>query len=626
MTTIPGQKIRVLVADDDHSVLDAYRSVLCPQGASAGNVADMQALRAKLFGAKTGGEAAQEDLFDLMSVNGAEAAVDAFRKAQESGTPFEVVFLDMRMPPGPDGAWAADRIRELDANVDIVIATAYSDVDPRRVSAQIPPTDRIFYVQKPFHQYEIRQLAVALGNKARAEAKLRELAYYDPLTGLPNRELFRARLTHAIELAKRYQRKLAVLFIDLDNFKRINDTLGHSVGDELLKTAAGRLVGAMRASDAVACPNQRREVHGLARLGGDEFILLLSEIEHNEIAATIATRLRSALSTPLRLLEHDVVVTPSIGIAVFPEDGEDAETLLRNADLAMYFAKRGGRNGFEYYTESMNAGALKRLSIENMLRQATERGELSLQYQPLLDMTTGQPAGMEALLRWTSPDLGAVPPMEFIPVAEETGQIIAIGEWVLRTACAQAKAWHEAGLPIERIAVNISPAQFAHKDFVESVARVLEEVGLAPVILELEITESLLMANTSNIKGVFERLKALKVHLAIDDFGTGYSSLSYLKQFPVDRLKIDQSFIRSITTDSNSTALTSAMLAMADSLNLRVTAEGVETSGAFQFLKDRECDEAQGYFIARPMAAAQATEFLSGLALPHRRRALAAGG
>ena len=604
------EPIRVLVADDDSAVLDAYRSILSGGGSVTGGGANaMKDLRAKLFGGGGAPQAAQAQ-FELVGVGGAEAALTAVRDALEKARPFAVIFLDMRMPPGPDGAWAAAQIRTLDTTVDIVIATAYSDVDPREISNRVPPADKLFYLQKPFHPHEVRQLALAIGRKAQAEVEIRQLAYFDSLTGLPNREFFRTRLYQAIELAKRHARQLAVLFIDLDNFKRINDTLGHSIGDQLLQTTAERLTHSVRSCDAVTRHLPSDKLHNLARLGGDEFTVLLADINKGEDATAVAMRILENLAEPLHLAGHDMIVTPSIGIAVFPHDGEDVETLLKSADMAMYFAKRMGRNSFQYFSKSMNEGALKRLTLENRLRRAIEQNELCLHYQPQLDLLSGAVCGLEALLRWENPDLGQVPPAEFIPVAEEGGLIVPIGEWVLRTACWQARTWLDAGLPMARMAVNVSVLQFVQTSFPGLVARVLEETGLEPCHLELEVTETVLMKDSENAIDTLRQLKALGVKLAVDDFGTGYSSLSRLKDFPIDRLKIDRSFIRALTSNLGDKAIATAVIAMADSMNLKVIAEGVENDGQIDFLRTRNCDEIQGYFVSRPLPADQAEDFL----------------
>ncbi|HHW78496.1 MAG TPA: EAL domain-containing protein [Xanthomonadaceae bacterium] len=605
------EPIRILVADDDPAVLSVYRSILGGEGSARSDGANaMKELSARLFGGDGTPQAVRAQ-FELACVGDAEAAVNAVRDALEKRRPFAVIFLDMRMPPGPDGAWAAARIRTLDTDVDIVIATAYADVDPWEISERIPPVDKLFYLQKPFHPHEVRQLALAIGRKAQAEARIRhQLAYFDPLTGLPNRNFFQTRLYQAIELARRHSRQLAVLFIDLDNFKCVNDTLGHSVGDQLLQITAKRLTRSVRGCDVVTRHPPGEQLHDLARLGGDEFTVLLAEIGKGEDAAGVAVRILENLAEPLHLAGHDMIVTSSLGIAVFPQDGEDVETLLKSADMAMYHAKRMGRNSFQYFSRSMNEGALKRLTLESRLRRAIDQNELSLHYQPQLDLLTGEVCGMEALLRWESTELGQVPPMEFIPIAEESGLIIPIGEWVLRTACRQVRAWRDAGLALSRMAVNVSALQFVQAGFPGLVARTLEAIGLESCRLELEVTETALIKDSENAIDTLRKLKALGVKLAVDDFGTGYSSLSRLKDFPLDRLKIDRSFIRALPSSPGDKAIATAVIAMANSMNLKVIAEGVENDGQIDFLRDRNCDEIQGYLVSRPLPVDQAEDFL----------------
>jgi diguanylate cyclase len=594
--------VRVLVVDDDASVLVAYRDVLASAASTAQS--ETEQLRARLFN-KPAPRTEAATRFEVHSAEQAEAGVEAVRAQLASGCGFDVVFLDMRMPPGHDGAWAAAAMRALDPNLDIVIATAYSDTDPAELSMRIPPAEKLFYLQKPFHAHEVRQLAVALGKKARAEAHLRRLAYFDVLTGLANRELAREHVANA--LARNVQ-PLGVLVVDLDNFKRINDTLGHSVGDEVLKAAAQRLAAALR-EDAGAGEAQPE----LARMGGDEFLVLLPELRDASAgAAVVAKRIARALAAPIRVGDHQFVVTPSIGIAVSPGDGADLETLLRNADLAMYYAKRAGRDTFRHYDAAMNASALMSLTMELQLRGALERGELSLHYQPQLDLRSGRVAGMEALLRWRNAELGDVPPLEFVALAEETGQIHAIGDWVLHTACAQASRWIAAGTPLERIAVNVSAVQLARPAFAERVVHALAESGLAASALEIEITETALVANLDSAREMLARIKALGVQIAIDDFGVGYSNMNQLKQLAIDRVKMDRSFVTGIDTNERDRAIAVAILAMAREMNLSVTAEGVEDEAQLDVLEAQHCDEIQGYFVSRPMAVEQAGAYLRG--------------
>jgi diguanylate cyclase len=519
-----------------------------------------------------------------------------------------VVFLDMRMPPGPDGVWAATQIRELDPAVEIVICTAYSDADPGEIGGYVPPEDKLSYLQKPFHPHEVRQMTIALGSKWRAERRIVRLAYFDTLTGLPNREQSHNRLVAALQAAREKSGNLAVLYLDLDNFKRVNDTLGHAVGDELLCVVAERLRSSLRygseSNASVARPGD------IARLGGDEFMVLLPSLRSTVDAGGVAERLILALREPMQLAANCLVVTPSVGIAIYPQDGTDAATLLRNADLAMYFAKRRTPGTFAYFDVSMNATALHRFTIEEQLRGALERNEFSLQYQPQFDVRTGGISGVEALLRWTNAELGAVSPTEFIPVAEETGLILAIGRWALRAACQQAQAWRAEGLPVQRMAVNVSGRQFALAEFPPEVGAILKETGLEPAVLELEITESVVMADEAWAEKAINQLKALGVSLAIDDFGTGYSSFGRLRHFAVDRLKIDRSFVTSITDCSDDRAIAAAIIAMSRSLHINVTAEGVENFPQLAFLQEQDCQDAQGFLLSRPLQADAARELL----------------
>lgn len=609
--------IRILVVDDEDAVREAYRQVLEP--AAAPQRAALDDLRAKLFGGGDGGAPVQATApaaltsLEVTYCDGAEAGVSAVRAALEAGEPYAVVFLDMRMPPGPDGAWAAERIRELDADVELVVCTAYSDVDPADVSRRVPPEEKLFYLQKPFHPHEVRQLAGALGRKWRAERHIVRLAYFDTLTGLPNRELFKQRLGVEIDAARRYQRSLALLYVDLDNFKRINDTLGHSVGDELLTVTAERLRQAVRSSDEVGRALIAAPDH-VCRLGGDEFTVLLTEVTGPTQAAVVAERIIRMLGQPMRLSQHEVIVTPSVGISVFPADGSDGEILLRHADLAMYFAKRGAAGSFAFFDRAMNAAALHRLTIETQLRNALIGAELSLHYQPLFELKSGLVSSLEVLLRWDNPELGSVPPVEFIPVAEATGLILPISDWVLRQACAQARAWVEDGLEFGRIAVNISPKQFTRRDFTQVIRAVLAETGLEARRLELEITESLLMSDEALAQVVLQELRGLGVSVAIDDFGTGYSSFSRLKSLPLDRLKIDSSFLDNLAPDSDDRSITAAIIAMAKSLGLDVVAEGVEAFEQLAYLQEQDCSHAQGYLFSRPLPAPDMRELMQRIA------------
>ncbi|MDX9834495.1 MAG: EAL domain-containing protein [Desulfobulbus sp.] len=603
--------IRILVVDDEAAIRDSYRDILSAKNAEPQpDSRSLEEMRARLFGTNPAKIEATSERFELRFSSGAEEAVAAVKESVQEDRLFSVIFLDMRMPPGPDGLWTAIRIRELDERVDIVVVTAYSDMDPAEISHKVPPAGSMFYLQKPFHPHEILQLAGALGRRRQAEERIRQLAYYDNVTGLPNRSFFKERLAHSLGTARRHQHPVAVMFMDLDNFKRINDTLGHSFGDLLLVEVAKRLTIGLRATDSIAMGHRLHTTDSLARFGGDEFTILLPEISKAEDAGLVAQRILDALVKPMQLAGHDINVSASIGIAVFPEDGQGAETLLKNADMAMYFAKQESGATFRFFTESLNKSAMKRLNIEKQLRRALERDEFTLHYQPQVEVTSGTISGVEALLRWTNAELGPLSPAEFIPVAEATNLIVPIGEWVMRTACAQAKAWQDAGVIMPRVAVNVSVQQFAQPGFPAQVAGILRETGLNPAALEIEITESVLMKDGNMATATLQELKALGVQLAIDDFGTGYSSLAYLKNFPIDRLKIDRAFVFALNTDVNDRAIASAVISLAENMHLSVTAEGVENEGQLNFLKSRNCDEAQGYYLSRPLPAEKVPRFI----------------
>jgi diguanylate cyclase (GGDEF)-like protein/PAS domain S-box-containing protein len=431
--------------------------------------------------------------------------------------------------------------------------------------------------------------------------KMAHLAQHDFLTGLPNRVLLNDRIAQAIAMARRRGAHLAALFLDLDNFKNINDSLGHAVGDKLLQSVARRLAGCVRESDTVS------------RQGGDEFVILLAEDKRAEDAALAAEKILAAMASPHALGDLELHVSTSIGVSVYPADGQDADTLIKNADTAMYHAKEKGRNNFQFFRNDMNIRAVERQLIESQLRRALDQQEFVLHYQPKVDLTTGKITGVEALIRWQHPEWGTVLPERFIPVAEDCGLIVPIGRWVLREACLQAQRWGNAGIKPVSVAVNISSLEFRRKDFFDSVRATLDDIGLDPHCLQLEITESILMRDVDASNAILRQFKNLGVQLAVDDFGTGYSSLSYLKQFPIDVLKIDQSFVRDIDPDQpDNGIIVSAVIGMGTSLHQRVIAEGVENQRQLDFLRARHCDEAQGYLFSRPLAAAQFTALLAG--------------
>lgn len=432
-----------------------------------------------------------------------------------------------------------------------------------------------------------------------AEEKIKYMAYYDPLTGLPNRILFNDRLSLSLLHAHRYKQKLGVVFLDLDRFKNINDTLGHSIGDLLLKAVGERLTGFLREDDTVS------------RHGGDEFTILLPDVNYVQDAAKVALKIINVLSKVFIIEGHEIFITTSIGISVFPSDGDDAETLVKSADIAMYAAKEQGRNNYQFFTAAMNAVVFERMTLENSLRKAIEREEFLLHYQPKVDIKTGRIIGMEALLRWQHPELGLVYPSHFITVAEETGIIVPIGERVLWVACKQNKAWQKAGLPPLRIGVNLSAKQFHQKNIVKMIVAVLNNTGLEPRWLELEITESIIMQDIKHATFMLSELHNMGIQITIDDFGTGYSSFSYLKGFPIDTLKIDRSFLSDITTNPDDAAIVNAIIAMVHSLKLKVIAEGVETEEQLAFLRSYQCDEMQGNLFSPPVSAEEFTKILN---------------
>ena len=419
--------------------------------------------------------------------------------------------------------------------------------------------------------------------------RVEHLAYHDALTGLPNRSLFSKLLTQSLAEARRHSRRFAVLFLDLDRFKHINDTLGHEAGDQLLREVAHRLSSCVRDSDTVA------------RLGGDEFVVLLPELADEHYAAIVAQKLLAAAARPFMLIGQEFRVSVSIGISTYPQDGIDEQTLTKNADIAMYQAKADGKNNFQFYSKQLNAYSLERLTLESSLRHALERDEFRIHYQAKRDIINGRITGMEALLRWEHPELGMVAPMRFIPVAEETGLIVPIGRWVLKTVCEQSVAWQEQGLPPLSIAVNVTPRQFCDEQLLSDVTTILKETGISPGLLEIELTERLLIQNIGNTSRILKALKGVGVRIGVDEFGGGYSTLAMLQRFPLDTIKIDRSLVRDFAGPSNNAGLADAIIAMGKSLSLTVVAQGVETEEQANFLRLHACDELQGFYFKKPL-------------------------
>lgn len=430
-----------------------------------------------------------------------------------------------------------------------------------------------------------------------------QIAHYDAVTGLPNRLLFKDRINQALARASRHKAQLAILFLDLDRFKVINDSLGHTSGDCLLQAVGDRWSQTLRTTDTITRPGE--EGITIARMGGDEFVILLPDIKNDLDAGRVANRIVETLSKPFMIDQQELFITASIGISLCPADGNDFETLVKNADTAMYRAKSQGRNNYQFYTAEMNARAMDRLKIETRLRRAVEQDEFLLNYQPQIDLKSGRIAGMEALIRWHQPELGLVSPADFIPLAEEIGLIIPIGEWALRTVCRQISAWQEDGFVAPRIAINVSAKQFYMQHLPDQIAQILAETGLNADQIEIELTESVLIKNVDVAVSNLHRIKKMGIQISIDDFGTGYSSLAYLKRLPIDILKIDQSFVRDLTNNPADAAIINSIITLAHSLKLRVIAEGVETEAQLKFLKSHGCDEAQGYYFSRPLPVDQ---------------------
>ena len=517
----------------------------------------------------------------------------------------DIILLDLVMPE-VSGFEILEQLKRDDSlvHIPVIVLTSSNDSETKLKALQYGATD---FLAKPV---DTSELMLRLRNTLRAKAYQDHLIYYDSLTGLPNRRRFAERLTVALERAIQTNECGAILHIDLDRFKRINDTLGHSVGDKLLQVVAVRLELRIRDRDALGKFQDADVRSSLSRLGGDEYTIMIPGMKRPENAAQVARRILAAMEEPFQVDGNELFVTPSIGISVFPDDGDNIDTLLKHADIAMYHAKQHGRNGFEFYSREMNSRSLERLNLENSLRNALENNELQLYYQPKLDVMSGRIVGAEALLRWEHPELGMVSPVDFIPLAEESGLIVPIGTWVLEEACKQAMAWQAAGHGSLKMAVNVSIRQFNEPALIKTVEAALEDSGLQPCNLTLELTENMLMDGAeSNIERL-HKLKELGVNLSIDDFGTGYSSLSYLQRFTLDELKIDMSFIKQIQTETDKAPIVDAVIAMAHNLSLDIVAEGVETGLQLEYLRQRGCGVYQGFLFSKPVTASEFSDLL----------------
>ena len=522
-----------------------------------------------------------------------------------NGDGYDVVLTDLNLSDS-QGVRTVKRLVAVRKEIPVVV---FSAVDEERAILELLHSGAQEYIIKGHGDGHgvARALRQAIERK-RAELNLQRLAHYDSLTGLANRTLFHNRLEYALANATRRQSSVALMVLDLDRFKAVNDTLGHQAGDRLLTLAAERLGHCVRESDTIA------------RLGGDEFTIILENLGGADEPRVVARKILDLMARPFVLEGQDVYVTPSIGITLFPYDDDNVDGLLKNADAAMYQVKANGRNGYQFFTAGMNERAVERIRIESGLRQAIDRNEFVLHYQPKVNLQSGRMQGVEALVRWQRPGIGTVGPAEFIPVAEDTGLIIPIGEWVLRKALAQTRIWLDNGLPVCRLAVNICARQFRQGDVAAMISDALRQSGLDGSYLEVEITESVLMEDTDATVVTLQRLKELGVSIAIDDFGTGYSSLNYLKRFPIDTLKIDRSFVSDIPYDQDDAVITRAIIGLAHNLRRSVIAEGVETHEQVRFLRENDCDEAQGYLFSAPINTMQMTGYLE------RERGRAAAG
>jgi diguanylate cyclase (GGDEF)-like protein len=596
---------RILIIDDTASIHQDFRKILCQEQGDERAAASIENV---LFGAAR----SERQTFEIDSAYQGREALNLVKLALAEGRPYALAFIDMRMPPGWDGLETIEQIWKVDPHLQVALCTAYSDYSWEAIAKRLKFDDQLLILKKPFDGLEIRQMATALTRKwqmaqdsmvktlsleqnieERVEEllKLSHLLQYDALTELPNSTLLGDRLTHSIALSKRHNKQLAVMFLGLDRFNRINNALGYSIGDEMLKLVAQSLINTVRQSDSVF------------RYGSDEFVVILSDVNHPHQIKGVAEKLLNAISAPQHLAGDDLSVTASVGISIYPDDAEDALTLIKNAEIAMRSVKEHTSNDFSFFIDDMNQRAREQQAIESGIRLALERNEFVLCYQPKLDLKSGKVVGAEALIRWLHPQRGWISPSDFISIAEDSGLIVPLSKWVLRQACRQTCAWQAAGLPPICMSVNISALEFRQRDFLKGIHQVLEETEITPNLLELEITESVFMQDIDSTIAILQAIKEMGIRLTIDDFGTGYSSLSYLQRFPIDVLKIDQSFVRNLNTSSNDTALVSAIIRLGKSLKLNVIAEGIETLEQLEFLKAHQCDEGQGYYFSKAVDA-----------------------
>lgn len=598
-TTRPD--FRILVVDDNRAIHDDLRKILAED---TGDMPDLLEDEERIFSEVQ----TRDTIFEIDSAYQGQEALVMANQAMAEDRPYAMAFVDIRMPPGWDGVETVLKLWEADPNLQVVICTAYSDYSWKDIVRVLGKSDSLLILRKPFDNVEVIQLAHALTRKwtvsreahvkrqdlermvNEATSQLAYCANHDALTDLPNRRLLNELLEQAIAVARRVGELVAVLYVDLDGFKIVNDTLGHAMGDELLCQVVKRLKGHLRACDT------------LARIGGDEFILIAGALAEPDVALVLTRRLQEAFREVFRINGNDLSISASVGASIFPRDGRDVGELLRNADTAMYEAKRIGKNRTEFYTPEMGQRVNARLELESQLSAALNNREFVLYYQPQFDLETKLRVRFEALLRWEHPKLGLIAPDKFIPIAEESGLIIAIGNWVMTEACRTAKEWQEAGWQCLPVAVNVSARQFSQPDFVDTVLGIINRLQLDPGLLEIELTETLVARSIEEAAAKIALLRTHGIKISIDDFGTGYSSFSYLQKLPVDAIKIDRSFIQYLEFDPMARSVVNGMVALAHSIGLRVVVEGVETAGQLESLCDSGADEIQGFLLGFPEA------------------------
>ncbi|MGC5699091.1 EAL domain-containing protein [Pseudomonas sp. NFXW11] len=602
---------RVLIVDDSPSIHEDFHKILGPRPEQ-----DLDRAEARLFGSPL---AQAPQVFSLDSAFQGREALSKVKAARESGQPYALAFIDMRMPPGWDGLETIERLWQADPDLQIALCTAYSDYSFEEMSERLAFDDQLLILKKPFDSLEIRQMASALTWKwqlskdarqklddlqrsveERVEEllKVSHMLHYDVLTGLPSSTLLGDRLGQAMARARRYSQRLAVMFLGLDRFKRINNALGYPAGDELLQRTAHGLQHAMRESDSVF------------RYGSDEFVVLLHDQRTPLQVRALAEKLLATVGQPHEIAGHNLRVSASLGASLYPEDGQDPLVLVKKAEMAMRNSKEQAPGSYGFFTEDMTHRAREQQQLESGIRRALEREEFCLHYQPKIHLASGKVVGAEALIRWYSPQQGWISPAQFIPVAEDSGLINRVSQWVMGEATRQAHAWQQAGLPAIRLSLNLSASDFRQPQLLQQLQAALLASGMDPRLLELEITEGVLMQNPDSTLDTLQAIKALGVRLAVDDFGTGYSSLSYLRKFPVDVLKIDQSFVYGLSHNHKDAVLVSAIINLGRSLELNVIAEGVETLEQLTFLRQQGCEEGQGYYFSKALPAADFARLL----------------